>query len=175
MPVNKTKLNCMKFIFLSAIFISLTIPSLVLLTGSENFVNALLDISGSFYEKEPTFTLSGTKGLFLLLLTYTPVVMFCYFLLQGVSMINDLKNGEILSMKLADNMMRSALALIAIGLYLPVWRSLISYSLFLPDAHFQISLSIGDLTLVLIGWMLSIASKSVTLGVKADIENKEFI
>ena len=167
-------LKISKVFFTILILLAGIFPIILISSGNSDFAYSLLDISNSNY-KPSGISLSATQCLFLIFILYIPVTFFSGFLLQGIKMINLINENNILSEKLSLCLRNSGLYTIVIGAFMPILRFMINTTILYPEGYQQISLSVVDFFLVLLGWVMFVASKAVEKGVEAYIENKRFI
>lgn len=170
---------------LSLVFIAGVLPLFLILvlitplwiyfTGESFFISTLLKLAEVQKDDLAVATVSSLRQILLLAILYLPAGLFAFAVWQGMSVTRQVRQKQILSRALANSVRKIAIAMLSLGIALPVCRFFIPLTIAWPGHYYQVTLLLGDFVLLLTGGLLLVTFHSLVEGIKAEEENKEFI
>jgi|UPI000846134C hypothetical protein len=150
-------------------------PLWIYFTGESFFISTLLKLAEVQNDDLAVSTVSPLRQILLLAILYLPAGLFAFAIWQGMSVTRQVRQKQILSRALANSVRNIAIAMLSLGIALPVCRFLIPLAIAWPGHYYQVTLLLGDFVLLLTGGLLLVTFHSLVEGIKAEEENKEFI
>ncbi len=150
-------------------------PLWIYFTGESFFISTLLKLAEVQNDDLAVSTVSPLRQILLLAILYLPAGLFAFAIWQGMSVTRQVRQKQILSRALANSVRNIAIAMLSLGIALPVCRLLIPLTIAWPGHYYQVTLLLGDFVLLLTGGLLLVTFHSLVEGIKAEEENKEFI
>ena len=147
-------------------------PLWIYFTGESFFISTLLKLAEV---QNDDLAVSPLRQILLLAILYLPAGLFAFAIWQGMSVTRQVRQKQILSRALANSVRNIAIAMLSLGIALPVCRFLIPLTIAWPGHYYQVTLLLGDFVLLLTGGLLLVTFHSLVEGIKAEEENKEFI
>ena len=115
------------------------------------------------------------RSLLLLALLYLPASLFAFAIWQGMKVTRSVRQRSVLSLSLAHSVRYIALAMVGMGILLPVCRFLIPLLAWWPQPYYQVVFLLSDGVLLLTGSLLFVTFHAILHGISAEEDNKEFI
>lgn len=153
----------------------LIVPLWIYFTGESFFISTMLTFAEVKNDTLQITTVSPLRQLLLMAILYLPAGLFAFAIWQGMSVTRQVRQKQILSRPLANSVRKIAIAMLSLGIALPVSRFLIPLTIAWPGHYYQVTLLLGDFVLLLTGGLLLVTFHSLVEGIKAEEENKEFI
>ena len=150
-------------------------PLWIYFTGESFFISTLLKLAEVQNDFLAVSTVSPLRQILLLAILYLPAGLFAFAVWQGMSVTRQVRQKQILSRDLANSVRKIAIAMLTLGIALPLCRFLIPLTIAWPGHYYQVTLLLGDFVLLLTGGLLLVTFHSLVEGIKAEEENKEFI
>ena len=150
-------------------------PLWIYFTGESFFISTLLKLAEVQNDDLAVSTVSPLRQILLLAILYLPAGLFAFAIWQGMSVTRQVRQKQILSRALANSVRNIAIAMLSLGIALPVCRFLIPLAIAWPGHYYQVTLLLGDFVLLLTGGLLLVTFHSLVEGIKVEEENKEFI
>ncbi|AKL12408.1 TPA: DUF2975 domain-containing protein [Kluyvera intermedia] len=172
---NKTSLALIAGVLPLFLILVLITPLWIYFTGESFFISSMLRFAEIQSDNLPTATVSSLRQILLLLALYFPVGLFAFAIWQGMKVTRLVRQRQLLTQELAYRIRRIAMAMLSLGIVLPVCRFLIPLVAYWPEHFYQVTLLIGDIVLLLAGGLLLVTFHSLVEGIRAEEENKEFI
>lgn len=172
---NKLSLFLMTGILPLFFILALITPVWIYFTGESFFLANMLKFAEVPLGNENGLSVPTFKLLILLVLLYLPAGLFAWAIWQGICVTRYVRKRTILSLDLALRVRKIALAMLGMGVLLPLFRFLVPLVYFWPHPYAQIILLLSDFVLLLTGGLLFVTFHSMLEGIRAENENKEFI
>lgn len=172
---NKLSLFLMTGILPLFLILALITPVWIYFTGESFFLANMLKFAEVPLGNENGLSVPTFKLLILLVLLYLPAGLFAWSIWQGICVTRYVRKRTILSLDLALRVRKIALAMLGMGVLLPLFRFLVPLVYFWPHPYAQIILLLSDFVLLLTGGLLFVTFHSMLEGIRAENENKEFI
>lgn len=172
---NKLSLFLLAGILRLFFILALITPAWIYFTGESFFLANMLQFAEVPLGNESGLTAPTFKLLALLVLLYLPAGLFAWAIWQGIRVTQYVRKRTILSLDLALRVRKIALAMLGMGILLPLFRFLVPLVFYWPHPYTQIVLLLSDFVLLLTGGLLFVTFHSMLEGIRAENENKEFI
>lgn len=172
---NKLSLFLMAGILPLFFILALITPVWIYFTGETFFLANMLKFAEVPFGNEHTLSAPTYKLLSLLALLYLPAGLFAWAIWQGIRITQYVRQRTILSLDLALRVRKIALAMLGMGILLPLFRFMVPLVFYWPHPYAQIVLLLSDFILLLTGGLLFVTFHSMLEGIRAENENKEFI
>lgn len=155
--------------------LALIAPLWMYYSAESFFLDNLLKFAEVEMAGEKAASQTPLRLFILLIILYLPAVLFAFALWQGMKVTQSVKQRRILSLPLARSVRKIAIAMLGMGILLPVCRFLIPLVVYWPQRYFQVTILLSDFVLLLVGGLLFVTFHSMLEGIKAEEENKEFV
>lgn len=157
------------------LLLALIAPLWMYYSSETFFLDNLLKFAEVERAGEKMTSLAPLRLFILLIVLYLPAALFAFALWQGMKVTRSVKQHRILSLPLACSVRKIAIAMLGMGILLPVCRFLIPLVVYWPQRYFQVTLLLSDVVLLLVGGLLFVTFHSMLEGIKAEEENREFV
>ena len=154
--------------------LALIVPLWIFFTGERYFLSTLLHFAEVPLTDNPAQAPGMARRLLLLALLYLPAGLFAFAIWQGMK-VTRVRQRSVLSLSLAHSVRYIALAMVGMGILLPVCRFLIPLLAWWPQPYYQVVFLLSDGGLLLTGSLLFVTFHAMLHGIRAEEENKEFI
>ncbi|MBC4862437.1 Uncharacterised protein [Klebsiella quasipneumoniae] len=155
--------------------LALIVPLWIFFTGERYFLSTLLHFAEVPLTDNPAQAPGMARRLLLLALLYLPAGLFAFAIWQGMKVTRSVRQRSVLSLSLAHSVRYIALAMVGMGILLPVCRFLIPLLAWWPQSYYQVVFLLSDGVLLLTGSLLFVTFHAMLHGIRAEEENKEFI
>ena len=109
------------------------------------------------------------RRLLLLALLYLPAGLFAFAIWQGMKVTRSVRQRSVLSLSLAHSVRYIALAMVGMGILLPVCRFLIPLLAWWPQPYYQVVFLLSDGVLLLTGSLLFVTFHAMLHGIRAEM------
>lgn len=146
--------------------LALIVPLWIFFTGERYFLSTLLHFAEVPLTDNPARAPGMVRSLLLLALLYLPASLFAFAIWQGMKVTRSVRQRSVRYI---------ALAMVGMGILLPVCRFLIPLLAWWPQPYYQVVFLLSDGVLLLTGSLLFVTFHAMLHGIRAEEENKEFI
>ncbi|MFH5070396.1 DUF2975 domain-containing protein [Enterobacter cloacae complex sp. 2024EL-00215] len=172
---NKLSLTLIAGMLPLFFILMLITPLWIYFTGESFFISSMLKFAEVQSDNLPITTVSPIRHILLLVILYFPAGLFAFAIREGMKVTRLVRQKQILTQALAQNVRKIATVMLILGIVLPVCRFLIPLVVWWPEHYYHITLLIGDIVLLLVGGLLLVTFHSLLEGLRAEEENREFI